>query len=56
MSYRDELKKRIEYIESEIQNSRFKNIELENKLLKLKLQEMEEEMREDNHRKSLLQG
>jgi hypothetical protein len=56
MSYRDELKKKIEHLENEIGNSKFKNLELENELLRLKLQEMEEEMREDNHRKSLLQG
>ena len=56
MSYKDELKKRIDYLESELANSKSKNLELENELLKLKLQEMEEEMREDNHRKSLLQG
>jgi hypothetical protein len=56
MSYRDELKKKIEYLESEIANSKSKNLELENYLLKLKLEEMEEEMREDNHRQSLLKG
>jgi hypothetical protein len=56
MSYRDQLKKKIEQLEGEIENSKFKNLELENELLRLKLQEMEEEMREDNHRKSLLQG
>jgi hypothetical protein len=56
MSYRDELKKKIQYLETEIDNSRFKNLELENELLKLKVQEMEEEMREENHQKSLLQG
>lgn len=56
MSYRDELKKKIEYLEREIADSKGKNLELENKLLKLKIQEMEEEMREENHQKSLLQG
>jgi hypothetical protein len=56
MSYRDQLKKKIEYLETEIANSKSKNLELENELLRLKVQEMEEEMREDNHQKSLLQG
>jgi hypothetical protein len=56
MSYKDELKQKIEYLENEIVNSKSRNLELENYLLKLKLQEMEEEMREDNHRQSLLQG
>jgi hypothetical protein len=56
MSFKDELRKKIDYIENEIENSRFKNLELENELLRLRLQHMEEEMREDNHRKSLLQG
>jgi hypothetical protein len=56
MSYNDELKKKIQYIEDELQNSKFKNVELENYLLRLKLQQMEEEMREDNNRQSLLKG
>jgi hypothetical protein len=56
MSFNDELKKKIEYLENEIANSKSQNLELENYLLKLKLQQMEEEMREDNHRQSLLKG
>jgi hypothetical protein len=56
MSYRDQLKQRIENLEKQIAESRTRNLELENDLLRLKVQEMEEEMREDNHRKSLLQG
>jgi len=56
MSFNDELKQKIQYIEDEIANSKSKNLELENYLLKLKLQQMEEEMREDNHQQSLLKG
>ena len=57
MSYRDELKKQIQQLENEIANSKFKNLELENTLLKLKLAEMEEDMREDvRQNKTLLQG
>jgi flagellar capping protein FliD len=56
MSYRNQLKQRIENLEKQIAESKTKNLELENELLRLKFNEMEEEMREDNHRKSLLQG
>jgi len=56
MSHNDELKQKIEYLESEISNSRTRNLELENYLLKLKLQQMEEDIREDDHRQSLLKG
>ena len=57
MSYRDELKKQIQQLENEIANSKFQNLELENTLLKLKLAEMEEDMREDvRQNKTLLQG
>jgi hypothetical protein len=56
MSYKDQLKKQIEYIQTEINNSRFKNIELENQLLKLKLAEMEEDIKDDYEKQTLLQG
>jgi hypothetical protein len=56
MPFSDELKQKIQYVEDELRNSKSKNVELENYLLKLKLQQMEEDMREDNHRQSLLQG
>lgn len=47
MSYRDEIKKQIERLEVQINNSKTKNLELENQLLKLKLTEFEEDMREE---------
>ncbi len=47
MSYRDEIKKQIERLEVQINNSKTQNLELENQLLKLKLTEFEEDMREE---------
>ena len=47
MSFRDKLKIEIANLEKEIAESKNQNLELENKLLKLKLSEMEEDMRED---------
>ena len=47
MSFRDKLKIEIASLEKEIAESKNQNLELENKLLKLKLSEMEEDMRED---------
>jgi hypothetical protein len=42
-SHKDELKQKIEYIEKELANSRVRNLELENYLLKLKNEEMMKE-------------
>jgi hypothetical protein len=56
MRYREQLKKQIEYIQNEIDNSRTKNLELENQLLKLKLAEMEEDILEEYDQKTLLKG
>jgi hypothetical protein len=47
MSFRDNLKIEIASLEKEIAESKNQNLELENRLLKLKLSEMEEDMRED---------
>lgn len=47
MSFRDKLKIEIASLEKEVAESKNQNLELENKLLKLKLSEMEEDMRED---------
>lgn len=47
MSFRDNLKQEIAKLEKEVQQSKTKNLELENRLLKLKMSEMEEDMRED---------
>jgi hypothetical protein len=47
MSFKDKLKIEIASLEKEIAESKNQNLELENKLLKLKLYEMEEDMRED---------
>jgi hypothetical protein len=54
MSYRDEIKKQIEKLEVQINNSKTQNLELENQLLKLKLSEFEEDMREESHNNSTL--
>lgn len=57
MSFRDKLKKEIASLEKEIADSKNQNLELENRLLKLKLSEMEEDMREDtNSSQTLLKG
>jgi hypothetical protein len=47
MSFRDNLKIEIANLEKQIAESKNQNLELENMLLKLKLSEMEEDMRED---------
>ena len=47
MSFKDKLKIEIASLEKEIAESKNQNLELENKLLKLKLSEMEEDMGED---------
>lgn len=57
MSYRDEIKKQIERLEVQINNSKTQNLELENQLLKLKLSEFEEDMREEaDNNSTLLKG
>jgi predicted RNase H-like nuclease (RuvC/YqgF family) len=57
MSFRDNLKIEIASLEKEIAESKNQNLELENRLLKLKLSEMEEDMREDtNPSQTLLKG
>lgn len=57
MSFRDNLKKEIASLEKEVAESKNQNLELENRLLKLKLSEMEEDMREDtNSSQTLLKG
>ena len=57
MSFRDNLKIEIASLEKEIVESKNQNLELENRLLKLKLSEMEEDMREDtNPSQTLLKG
>jgi hypothetical protein len=57
MSYRDEIKKQIERLEIQINNSKTQNLELENQLLKLKLSEFEEDMREEaDNNSTLLKG
>jgi len=54
MPYSDELKTRIESLELEIANSKVKNLELEKKLMKLRLAEFEEDMREESENKATL--
>ena len=54
MSYREGIKKQIELLEVLINNSKTQNLELENQLLKLKLAEFEEDMREESHNNSTL--
>ena len=54
MPYSEELKKQIEKIEVEISNSKTKNMELEYQLLRLKLAQFEEDMREEAHTNSTL--
>jgi hypothetical protein len=54
MPYSDELKKQIESIELEISNSKVKNLETENKLMRLKLAEFEEDIREESENKATL--
>lgn len=56
MPYKDKLKKQIEQLQSEITNSKTKNLELENQLLKLQLAEMEEDIREGYEKQVLLRG
>ena len=57
MSFRDNLKIEIASLEKDIAESKNQNLELENRLLKLKLSEMEEDMREDtNPSQTLLKG
>ncbi len=56
MSHRDILKKRIKEMELEIANKQGHKEALEKELQNLIMQDFEEEMREDSHRKSLLQG
>lgn len=57
MPYREDLKRQIQQLEIEIANSQAKNLELENRLMKLRLAEMEEDMREDVRQgKTLLKG
>jgi hypothetical protein len=56
MPYKDQLKKEIEQLQSEIINSKTKNLELENRLLKLQLAEMEEDIKESYEKQTLLKG
>lgn len=57
MPYREDLKRQIQQLEIEIANSQAKNLDLENRLMKLRLAEMEEDMREDVRQgKTLLKG
>jgi hypothetical protein len=54
MPYSEELKKQIANIEKQISISKTQNLELENQLLKLKLAEFEEDMREEAHNNATL--
>jgi hypothetical protein len=54
MPYSEELKKQIADIENQITISKTKNMELEYQLMRLKLAEFEEDMREEAHKKSTL--
>jgi len=54
MPYSEELKKQITNIENQISISKTQNLELENQLLKLKLAEFEEDMREEAHNNATL--
>lgn len=54
MPYIDEIKRQIESIELEISNSKIKNLETENKLMRLKLAEFEEDIREESENKATL--
>ena len=54
MSYSEELKKQITDIENQISISKTKNLELEYQLLRLKLDEFEEDMREEAHNNATL--
>jgi hypothetical protein len=56
MPYKDQLKLEIGKLQSEIANSKTKNLELENRLLKLQLAEMEEDIKEGYERQTLLKG
>jgi hypothetical protein len=56
MPYKDQLKKEIQQLQSEIANSKTKNLELENRLLKLQLAEMEEDIKEGYENQTLLKG
>lgn len=54
MSYSEELKKQITDIENQISISKTKNMELEYQLMRLKLAEFEEDMREEAHNNATL--
>jgi len=56
MPYKEQLKKEIDQLQSEIVNSKTKNLELENRLLKLQLAEMEEDIKEGYENQTLLKG
>lgn len=48
ISHKEQLRQKIEYLEREIADSKIKNLELENYLLKLKSEEMNETIKESN--------
>ena len=54
MPYSEELKKQIANIEKQISISKTQNLELENQLMRLKLAEFEEDMREEAHNNATL--
>lgn len=56
MSYKDQVRQQIKEIEQQISQSHVQNLELENKLLKLRLAELEEDMREETNTTTLLKG
>jgi hypothetical protein len=56
MSYRETLKNRIREIETEISNKQDLKHVLQSELQDLMRKEFEEDMREDNHRQTLLKG
>lgn len=49
MSRKQQLRQTIEHIEKEIQDSRYRNEQLEKFLEKLKLEEMEEDIKEEDN-------
>lgn len=56
MSYKDQVRQQILDLENQLDQSHVRNLELENKLLKLRLAELEEDMREETNTATLLKG